>query len=97
MYYRGLGVTKDHAQAARWFGRAAEQEMANSQYYLADMYGIGDGVPRDAVTSMMWWILAAEHGDDRALQFRDFIAGAMSPEELAEAERLAREWTPNKE
>ena len=30
---------------------------------------------------------------NRALKFRDAIAAAMTPEQIADAERLAREWT----
>lgn len=96
MFYNGMGVPKDHAEAVKWFAMAADQGFASAQYYLADMYGIGygigDGVAVDHIISMKWRILAAKHGDRRAIQFREFIARAMKPSELSEAQRLADEW-----
>ena len=46
----------------------------------------------------MWLNLAASHSeaDDRgrAVHDRDLVASKMTPEQLAEAQKLAREWKP---
>ena len=46
-------------EAAKWFRRAAEQGLANSQNKLGLMYEQGEGVPRDYVLAYVWFSLAA--------------------------------------
>ncbi len=33
-------------------------------------------------------------GRDKAIKYRDFVEGQMTPAQVAEAKRLAREWKP---
>ncbi len=47
MYDKGLGVTQDYAQAAKWYRKAAEQGHAYAQFNLGYMYRFGQGVPQD--------------------------------------------------
>ena len=45
----------------------------------------------------MWFNLAAARGGedrDAAVEFRDRAAKLMTPDQIAEAQRLAREWKP---
>ena len=56
------------------------------------MFANGRGLPQDFVQAYMWWDLAANGGDKDAITNRDRIAGEMTPEQIAEAQRLAREW-----
>ena len=46
-YDRGDGVAEDHAEAAKWYRKAAEQNDADAQYNLAICYERGDGVAED--------------------------------------------------
>jgi TPR repeat protein len=62
----GEGIAQDYAQAADWYGRAAEQNHGLAQFNLAMMYGQGQGVPRDEVKSLMWMTRAAKLGDAAA-------------------------------
>ena len=59
-------------------------------------YNEGEGVPQDYVEAHMWYNLAASQltGEARELvvENRDWVAFRMTPEQIAEAERLAREW-----
>jgi hypothetical protein len=54
------------------------------------------GVPQDDVLSHMWFSLAASQGYDLAATERDKLAAKMTPHQIAEAQRLAREWKPTK-
>ncbi len=58
------------------------------------MYRKGEGVPKDYVQAHMWYTLAAAQGDKDAGEFRDLLAEKMTPAQIAEAQRLAREWKP---
>jgi len=91
-YDRGQGVPQDYQEAAKWYRRAAEQGEARAQYTLARMYYFGQGIPQDYVFAHMWANLAASQGGEDAVEKRDAIAMKMTPQQIAEAQRLAREW-----
>ncbi len=55
------------------------------------MYRTGEGVPQDDVQAHMWYNLAAQLHPQRR-QDRDKVAVRMTSEQIAEAQRLAREW-----
>ena len=96
MYATGLGVPQDEAEAVRWYRLAAEQGDAEAQFNLGAMYAIGRGVPQDDVTAHMWFNLAESHAtgahQNQAIQYRDIMADRLNADQLAEAQRLAREW-----
>jgi TPR repeat protein len=73
----------------------AEQGDANAQYNLGTFYDNGLGVPLDKVRAYMWFSLSAAQGRDGAAAFRDLIARRMTPAQIEEAQKLAREWKPN--
>ena len=77
---------------------AAEQGNAAAQYNIGVMYYKGQGVPQDYVQAHMWFNLAASRLEaekrNEAVKNRDIIASRMTPAQIAEAQRLAREWKP---
>ena len=102
MYDKGEGVPQDDTEAVKWYRKAAEQGYAEAQYSLGLMYVKGWGVPQDHVRTHMWFNLAASRlppGEDRdtSAKLRDNLAVKMTPAQIAEAQRLAREWKPKKE
>jgi hypothetical protein len=98
MYLNGHGVRQDYAEALKWFRKAADQGLAVAQNNLGLMYAQGQGVPRDYVQAHMWFNLAASQGNfRRSVKARDAIASLMTPAQIAEAQRLAREWKPKPE
>ena len=68
-----------------------------AQYNLGLVYALGKGVPQDFVAAHMWANLAATHTGElheNALELRKRITLLMTPVQIAEAQRLAREWKP---
>ncbi len=99
MYSEGRAVPQDYAEAMKWFRKAAEQGYAKAQYTLGVIYGNGEGVPQDDAHAYMWFKLAASRlrpgvGRDIAVKNRDIAAMRMTPAQISEAEKLAREWRP---
>ncbi len=92
MYTKGEGVPQDYAEAVKWFRLAAEKGYDWAQNNLGDMYLGGRGVLQDHVQAHMWFNLAAAQGDTIAVKSLDLVTSQMSSKQLAEAERLAREW-----
>ena len=70
---------------------AAEQGYVNAQYNLGLFYAQGEGVILDTVIAHMWFNIAARDGDEDAKTNRDVAKSTMTAEQLAEAEKLARE------
>ncbi len=101
MYNNGHGVPKNYAEAVKWFRKAAEQGDAYAQVNLGAMYYKGRGVPQVYVQAHMWFNLAASRfrpGEDRdrAVKNRDIAAMRMTPAQISEAKKAAREWKPKK-
>jgi len=94
MYDNGQGVVQDYVQAVYWYAKAAAQGYAYAQSNLGVMYETGQGVVQDYVQAHTWYNLAASQGLDIARKNRDIIEQRMTPQQIAEAQRLAREWKP---
>ena len=94
MYHEGQGVAQDHVEALKWLGLAAAQGDPGAQFLLGVQYGKGEGVPIDCVLAHMWFSLAAAQGFSIADRNRDLVKLSMTPDQLAEAQRMAREWKP---
>ena len=92
--FNGEGGPKDYQQALQWFPLAADQGEALAQTKIAIMYDDGHGVPRDRVQAYKWSSLAATNGDKPAPMLRDLLAKQMTPAQIAEAQKRAREWMP---
>jgi len=94
MYSQGQGVPQDYVEAVKWVRLAAEQGSAGAQYNLGRMYFEGLGVPQDWILALMWTNLAAAQGHEAAIEVRDVFGERLRDEQIAEAQRLAREWKP---
>jgi TPR repeat protein len=59
---------------------------------LGLMYSTGRTVPADRVAAHKWFNLAAFKGHNEAAQLRKELAAEMSEDDIAEAQRAARQW-----
>ena len=91
MHANGQGVVQDYAVASRWFQNPAGKGNATAQYNLGWIYANGLGVPQDYVRAHMWFSLAAVTGDADAVKNLDGVAKRMTPQKIAEAQKLLRE------
>jgi hypothetical protein len=92
MYDRGDGVPEDDVEAVRWYRLAAEQGYAVAQNNLGLMYYNGEGVREDNVLAYLWFNLAAAQGNENAQGNKDFVEQRMTRAQIAEAQRMSREW-----
>ena len=65
---------------------------ADALYNLGLAYSTGQGVGQDFVVAHKWFNLAALRGSNEAKGWRNQIAGEMNPSQIAQAQKLAREW-----
>jgi TPR repeat protein len=99
MYEYGLGVPQDYIEAVKWYQSAADQGYAKAQYNLGLLHANGRGVPQDFIQAHLWLNLAAQSLSvlepkdlEDAIASRNDIAARLTPEQLDEAQRRAREW-----
>lgn len=74
------------------FERAAVAGGVEAQYELGLLYSTGHGAPPDYVSAHMWLNIASAKGNAAARRLRAELAGDMSRDQIAEAQRRAREW-----
>ena len=96
----GYMVEADRPQAARWLLAAAEQGLPRAQAKLAEAYAEGPDVSGRHATACGWFLLAAKglrgihlHG---ARSGYERIASHLTPAQIADARRFARDWTPKR-
>ena len=99
MYQHGRGAPLNVAEALKWYRLAAEQGFGLALFNLGGLYATGQGVPLDYVQAHMWFSLAATHLPpsevyNKVAKRRDLVARLMTRAQVAEAQKLAREWRP---
>ncbi len=99
MYFLGEAIPLDYKEAFRWFRASAVQGNSSAQGSLGAMYRKGLDLPQDYIQAFMWYDLAvakSELDQERRVwaRNRDSLAEKMTAEQIAEAQRLAREWKP---
>jgi uncharacterized protein len=94
-YRDGVGVEQNYDEAAKWFRRAADQGNVDAQFNLGGMYELGNGVPQDYILAHMWFdLVASQRTRQYAIVSRERVETQMTPAQIAEARKLAREWKP---
>jgi len=102
MYQYGKGVPQSNVEAANWYRKAAEQGDGTAQFNLGVMYSQGEGVTPNVVEAYRWFALASttlpasDSNHDNAVNNRNMLVWGMTPEQIATAQKLAREWKPAK-
>ncbi len=98
---KGLGVPANPASAVDWYGRAADRGDALAQLNLGIMRAKGEGAPQDPVGAYKWFTLASNgifYDNEEAKRAetktsRIQLASKMSPPQIQQAEKQAREWS----
>ena len=90
LYENGEGVTQHFVEAYKLYNAAAKSGLPGAQYDLGRVYKEGKGVDRDLVRAHMWFNLSASNDVPSARTMRDRIAKELTPEQIAEAQELAR-------
>ncbi len=65
---------------------------AEDLFELGMIYSSGTGVETDLVAAHKWFNLAAMRGNSEAVHYRREVALEMDDQDIAAAQRAAREW-----
>ncbi len=94
MYREGEGVKKDHAEAAKWYRKAAEQGDSQSQLELGTMHYFGEGIKKNYAQAAKWYRKLAEQGVSGAFKYAlgiMYYNGEGVEQDYAEAAKWFRE------
>jgi TPR repeat protein len=94
LYEQGTGVKQDEHEAAKWYELAAEGGDPIAQYDIGQRYELGVGVATNLVQAFKWLTLAATQGQADSAKLLPDLKHKMSGDELSEAGRLVKEFTP---
>jgi uncharacterized protein len=92
MCENGEGIPQDYQEAANWYLKAAEQGNTQAQFYAGRLYEKGQGVPQNDIVALSYYILAAAGGESKAKVERERLTLWMTPDQVAEAQGMAREF-----
>ncbi len=90
IYDEGLGVIQDYSLASSLYLQACANESINGCYNLAISYAIGRGIGQDLVLAHALVNLLNAQGFESAGETREMISQLMSPQQIDEAQALAR-------
>jgi len=95
LYLLGDRIPQDYTEALKWLRAAADQGNPFAQTKLGIMYEDAHGVPQDDVQAYMWFSLAAQQSN-LAEAFLDDLTKHMTPAQIVDAQKVAREWKPTR-
>jgi localization factor PodJL len=81
----------------KWFRKAAQHGVTDSQYNLAVLCARGLGTEKDFVESYKWFALAGAKGDPESLKKRDEVAARLDPTQLAQAQQAVKAFKPERQ
>tara|TARA_Y100000593_G_C4317456_1_gene341664 strand:- start:1251 stop:1640 length:390 start_codon:yes stop_codon:yes gene_type:complete len=83
----------DFRTALREWNPLAEAGLPQAQFFLGKMYQEGQGVVQDYVYAYMWFNIVAskDYTNENVVSHRDAVKQLMTPAQIAEAQKLARE------
>ena len=90
--YQGAEMACIDIDSLAQFECAAKEGRAEALYNLGLAYSTGQGVEVDYIAAHKWFNLAAMKGSEIAKAWRAQISREMNFGQIAEAQRLAREW-----
>ena len=80
----------NHLDAVKWYRKAAEQGVANAQFFLAECYDNGKGVTRDEEEALKWYRKSAEQGLSASIDILKQIPSERALLEEAQANLMTK-------
>jgi TPR repeat protein len=90
IYRRGLGVTKDPAEALKWYQKGADSGNQVAIMVLAEMYATGEGTKIDRPAAFMLLLRAVQMRINGARTKAASLLQQMSKPEISETEKKLR-------
>lgn len=96
MYDTGDGFKRNLDEAVSWYTKAARSGDKYAPFNIGALYFSGRDYPRDPETALFWFEVAVANGNEKALKWRDKIAGFLSPKRLKRVRDRLTVWNAEK-
>ncbi len=84
-------MLQNYKHTVKWFTKTATQGFAQIQYNLGVLYENDHGLLQDQTRAHVWYSLAGADGNEIGIENRDSLAKKLTSDQIAEAEKMARE------
>jgi TPR repeat protein len=91
LYLEGDGVPQTDRLAVQWLTRAANQGNAHAELLLSTLYAGGHSITPNIAAAYMWLNLASV-SNSHARELRDRLEKVVPADQVAEGQRLTRQW-----
>ena len=96
LYAYGRGLARNNEEAVTAYQTAADQGNATAQNFLGYHYRKGIGIAQDYSKAEVWFSLSGPGTNQQDANARADVAAHLTPEQMAQALRLAQEWRTNR-
>jgi len=90
------GVEIDMPTAAKWFEKAAQRGVVDSQFNLGVLFESGQGLPQDVESALMWYSIAGTQGDQMAAGRVGVLRQTLGEDQIARADKRIAAFTPSR-
>ena len=85
---------KNIPEALQFLIKDAKDGIDEAQNKLGEVYSQGLGLPQSYLDAHMWFNLSGSQGNRGAIRNRNRMERKMSPEQIVQAQEMARKWKP---
>ena len=85
---------KNVPEALQVLVKDAKDGIDEAQNKLGEVYSQGLGLPQSYLDAHMWFNLSGSQGNKGAIRNRNRMERKMSPEQIVQAQEMARKWKP---
>ena len=85
---------KNIPEALQFLVKDAKDGIDKAQNKLGEVYSQGLGLPQSYLDAHMWFNLSGSQGNRGAIRNRNKMERKMSPEQIVQAQEMARNWKP---
>ncbi|MBS1186518.1 MAG: Sel1 domain protein repeat-containing protein [Burkholderiaceae bacterium] len=97
LYLTANGVDHSDKKGTFWARKAANQGHPEAQNNVGEMYASGVTVKKNLVEADKWLTLSSNQGFGPATRRMKDLEETMTPQQVAQAKELAKDWKPVKE
>lgn len=91
---RGGVAEVDMPTAAKWFEKAAERGVVDSQFNLGVLFESGQGLPQDNEAALVWYSIAGSQGDQMAAGRVGILRKTLAEAQITRADQRIASFTP---
>jgi localization factor PodJL len=90
------GVEVDMPTAAKWFEKAAERGVVDSQFNLGVLFESGQGLPQDMESALVWYSVAGAQGDQMAAGRVGVLRKTLPEDQVTRADNRIASFAPSR-